>query len=231
MTNPRLTGKAKARKKITAPRDTPLQPFSCLGQSVLVTRLYSVTPVHQLAFNCWNCLFLTVPVSMSQRRHCWKCGSRHPKPTGFKCKRTLPNMNSANIASTIGSTTWSTLGANMTTAGSTYTVTSPSHTVTLLGSTFTTTVVTMATSDTVFRSTHDTMSSFAAGTNTAPMLTTATTTFNFSLPQNVLCTATSTRPSAPMPSPSTFNPSAPKVQTLAPTQFQQHQIRHRVWFQ
>ena len=58
----------------------------------------------------------------------------------------------------------------------------------------------MATSETVFRSTHDTVSSFAAGTNTAPTLTTATTTSNFSLPQTVLCT--------PMPGPSTFNPSA-----------------------
>ena len=149
---------------------------------------------------------------MSQRRHCWKCGSRHPKPTGFKCKRTLPNMNLANIASTIGSTTWSTLGANMTTAGSTYTVTSPSHTVTSFGSTYTTTVVTMATSDTVMSSTHDTVSSFAAGTNTAHTLTTATTTFNFSLPQTVLCTATSTRPSAPMPGLSAFNPSVPFAQ-------------------
>ena len=70
----------------------------------------------------------------------------------------------------------------------------------------------MATSDTVFRSAHDTLSSFAAGTNTAPTLSTTTTTFNFSLPQTVLCTATSTRPSAPMPGPSTFNPSAPLAQ-------------------
>ena len=168
---------------------------------------------------------------MSQRRHCWKCGSRHPKPTGFKCKRTLPNKNSANIASTIGSTTWSTLGANMTTAGSTYTVTSPSYMVTSFGSTYTTTEVTMATSDTVFRSTHNTVTSFAAGTNTAPTLTTATTTFNFSLPQSVLCTATSTRPSAPMPGPSTLVRPSPKVPTSAPTQFQRHQGRHRVWIQ
>ena len=149
---------------------------------------------------------------MSQRRHCWKCGSRHPEPTGFKCKRTLPKMSSANIASTIVSTTWSMLGANMTTAGSTYIVTSSSHTVTSFESTYTTNIVSMATSDTVFRSRHDTVSSFAAGTNTTPTLTTATTTFNFSLPQTVLCTATSTRPSAPMPGLSAFNPSAPFAQ-------------------
>ena len=154
-----------------------------------------------------------------QRRHCWKCNSRHSKPTGFKCTRAKSVMDSGLNALPFGSTSlpsasWSTFGLAMTTAS----------THNAFGSTHAATAAAADVSSTVSRSTQDTTPSLATGMNTAVTTTTTTTTttsFNGSHATTVLCTATSTRPSAPcpvsyaptQPSPSVPTPSVPLVQS------------------